>query len=68
MPSNEYFTRQVMSYEIREKKTLEMVDYLLYAQLGNWSRKKQIPQHLFQGLITELIEDAYKRSKSPLGI
>jgi len=68
MPSNDYFTRQILSYEIRDKKTYEMLDYLLYENIGNWSRKKQIPQHLFQGFITELIEEAYGRQKSPLGI
>ena len=68
MPSNEYFTRQIFSYEVREKKHAEMLDYLLYEKLGNWSRTKRIPQHLFQGLVTELLEEAYRAKKSPLGI
>lgn len=67
-PSNDYFTRQILSYEVRDKKTYEMLDYLLYEKVGNWSRKRQIPQHLFQGFITDLIEKAYSSSKSPLGI
>jgi len=68
MPTNDYFTRQLLTYEVRDKKTYEMLDYLLYEKVGAWSRKKQIPQHLFQGFVTELIEEAYKRTKSPLGI
>lgn len=66
--SNDYFTRQILSYEVRDKKTYEMLDYLLYEKVGNWSRKRQIPQHLFQGFVTELIEAEYNRTKSPLGI
>ena len=68
MPTNEYFTRQLLTYEVRDKKTYEMLDYLLYEKVGAWSRKKQIPQQLFQGFVTELIEAEYNRTKSPLGI
>jgi hypothetical protein len=60
---NQYFTRTTYSFSPPNKETMDMLSFLCEKRRG----AKVTPQE-FQHLIYDLIQEAYKRKPSTLGI
>ena len=63
---SEYYTATNYSYRVPNRAVNDKLTYLISYKTGKWFRV--IPSHLLNELITELIEDAYLKKESPLGI
>ena len=63
---SEYYTATNYSYRVPNRAVNDKLTYLISYKTGKWFRV--IPSHLLNELITELIEEAYQKKESPLGI
>lgn len=63
---SEYYTATNYSYRVPNRAVNDKLTYLISYKTGKWFRV--IPSHLLNELITELIEEAYLKKESPLGI
>ena len=63
---SEYYTATNYSYRVPNRAVNDKLTYLISYKTGKWFRV--IPSYLLNELITELIEEAYLKKESPLGI
>ena len=63
---SEYYTATNYSYRVPNRAVNDKLTYLISYKTGKWFRV--IPSHLLNELITEIIEEAYLKKESPLGI
>ena len=63
---SEYYTATNYSYRVPNRAVNDKLTYLISYKTGKWFRV--IPSPLLNELITELIEEAYLKKESPLGI